>query len=103
MYVSATSTRLSRGMSTPAKRAMMASPQLMSGGLWQFLCTGLQPMVSVPLVGPVEARTKLLALLFCDFCIQLLGGRSRYARRSSLLDLEPTVDAASRRQPSVQP
>src|SRR5690554_1061634 len=49
MYVSATSTRLSRGMSTPAKRAMMASPQLMSGGLRQYRFTGLQPMVSISL------------------------------------------------------
>src|SRR5215218_1246842 len=46
MYVSATSTRLSRGMSTPARRAIWLL-QLMSEGVRQRRCPGLLPEVSI--------------------------------------------------------
>src|SRR6478735_2252886 len=54
MYVSATSTRLSRGMSTPARRAMLASP----GDVWRC---GAHPVPGPPTRGvprvPIEERS----------------------------------------------
>src|SRR4051794_26032309 len=78
MYVSATSTRLSRGMSTPARRAIAASPR----DEWRCEAAPVHrpPPGGVPRGGRAACRVLVLLVL----CSVVLRGRAGCPGRLTL-------------------